>query len=533
MKASTRLRKLLESSNTEYILEAHNALSATIAESSGAKGLWASSLTLSASYGLRDNSEMTMTQVLDVLESMTERVEVPILFDGDTGYGQFSHFQQLVRKLCAREIAGVCIEDKIFPKTNSFLQSEQQQLAPVDEFCGKIRAGKDIQPDPDFVVVARTEALITGLDMSAALERAERYAEAGADAILIHSKAPTFNEVHEFMTQWNRSVPVICVPTTYYSTPEEAYDRAGISLVIWANHLLRAAVAAMQRVANQISTSGTARGVEDEIVPVKELFRLQDTEGLSESERVYGQVSPWRAILLAATRGSGLDDLTRDRPKCMIPISGVPAIEKQLQHMRAEGIRDIAVVRGYAPEAMTTEGVQFFDNPNWQETGELGSLATARPFLKGDVVIAYGDILYKRYILHELMASDAPVTVVVDGSRAFLESDQTGDLVRVSQPPPEGYDENDYRLVGIGSSISRDDAHGEWIGLARLRGEGTPWFSDTLEEILSESGGIECDMATALHRMALEGRIPIRVIYIQRDWIDINSVADVARGNTN
>ncbi len=531
MTAPRRLRALLESPRTEYILEAHNALSATIAEASGAPGLWASSLTLSAAYGMRDNSEMTMTQVLDVLESMTARVEAPILFDGDTGYGQFSHFQQLVKKLCAREVGGVCIEDKVFPKTNSFLQSEQQQLAPVDEFCGKIRAGKDAQVDSDFVIAARTEALITGLGMSEALDRAEQYAEAGADAILVHSKAHTFAQVQEFLSKWKRNEPIICVPTTYYSTPTEAFQQAGVSLVIWANHLLRAAVTAMQDVAQQIAGAGTARGVEDQIASVKELFRLQDTEGLTESERVYGQRSPFRAILLAATRGSGLDDLTRDRPKCMIPIGGKPAIEKQLQHLRAEGVRDISVVRGYKPKGLAIDGVTFFDNHRWQQTGELSSLSEARSALKGDVVLAYGDILYKRYILHELMASDAPITLVVDGSREFLESGKQGDRVQASAPPPSGYDESEYTLVAMGHDIPDGVATGEWIGLARLRGEGSTRFADLAAELLTRPGGEKLDIAAVFDSLAREHGYPIRVIYVQRDWVDINSMADVARGH--
>ena len=139
------LRALMTRPGGAYLLEAHNAVSARIAFEAGVPGLWASSLTLSCAQGVRDNSEMTMTEALQVLEAMTTSVPCPVLFDGDTGYGTFGHFQQLVKRLCARSVAGVAIEDKVFPKTNSFLRSEQQELAPIDEFCGKIRAGKDAQ----------------------------------------------------------------------------------------------------------------------------------------------------------------------------------------------------------------------------------------------------------------------------------------------------------------------------------------------------------------------------------------------------
>lgn len=531
MKASQRLRQLLFEGPCEQILEAHNALSATIVEAAGIPGIWASSLTLSCSNGLRDNSELTMTQALEILESMTARVEIPVLFDGDTGYGHFNHFQQLVRRLCSRQVAGVCIEDKVFPKTNSFLRSEQQELAPIEEFCGKIRAGKDCQTDPDFVIVARTEALITGLDVGAAIERAERYAEAGADAVLVQSKNPSFAPIQEFMRRFGKAAPVICVPTTYYSTPREAFERAGIALVIWANQMLRASVEAMQRVASRIGESRSARDVEDFIAPVKELFRLQDADGLSEIVRTYGQNSPWKGVVLAASRGDGLDALTTNRPKCMIPIGGVPVIEKLVQNLRAEGVRDISIVRGYCPEALSPEGATYYDNPRWHQTGELASLASARTALKGDVVFAYGDLVFKRYILHELMASDAAITLVVDVSRSFLETGRRADRVKLSAPPPTTYDEREYSLVAISSDLADDETHGEWIGLARASSEGTERLRQALDEILEQPGGEQSDMS-ALFRHLLDRGTEIRVIFIQRDWIDINGVQDVAEGST-
>jgi phosphoenolpyruvate phosphomutase len=532
MSQSQKLRALLSSPNVEHILEAHHALSATIVEEAGIPGLWASSLTLSCADGMRDNSELTMTEVLDVLETISAKVDIPILFDGDTGYGQFSHFQQLVRKLCLRQVAGVCIEDKVFPKTNSFLRSEGQDLAPIDEFCGKIRAGKDVQTDSDFVLVARTEALIVGLDIADALDRAERYAEAGADAVLIHSKDRTFAPIQEFMQRWSGRVPVVCVPTTYYSTPMDAFQDAGVSLVIWANHMLRASIGAMQNVANHIGRVGTARDLEDKIVSVKEVFRLQDADGLLEGERAYlASGSAATAVVLAATRGSGLDDLTRDRPKCMIPVGDVPAIEKMLQSLRAEGVKDISVVRGYKPEACQPGGVTCFDNPNWEASGELGSLQSARQAIKGEALIIYGDVVCKRYVLHELMSSDAPITIVVDGSKSFLESGRSADRVKVSGPAPERYDETEFSLVRMDVDLPDAEADGQYVGMLRTRGEGTDLLLSALDEILSQPGGDELDLAALLNLLVERDADAVRVLYIQGDWIDINSLADVAKSS--
>ncbi|MBV9747475.1 MAG: isocitrate lyase/phosphoenolpyruvate mutase family protein, partial [Acetobacteraceae bacterium] len=166
------LRALLQSPDLRFILEAHSGLSAKIVEEAGFPGIWASGLSMSAMLGLRDSNEASWTQILDVLECMADATSLPILVDGDTGYGNFNNVRRLVRKLGERGIAGVCLEDKLFPKTNSFV-GEAQPLAEVEEFCGRIRAGKDAQVCDEFSIVARVEALIAGHSMDEALRRAE------------------------------------------------------------------------------------------------------------------------------------------------------------------------------------------------------------------------------------------------------------------------------------------------------------------------------------------------------------------------
>src|SRR5690349_24449743 len=147
-----RLRRLLLSREPAVLMEAHNGLSAKLAAEAGFKALWGSGLSISAALGVRDNNEASWTQVLEVLEFMADATDLPILLDGDTGYGNFNNVRRLVRKLEQRGIAGVCIEDKQFPKTNSFIGGERQPLADIDEFCGKIKAGKDSQCEADFSI---------------------------------------------------------------------------------------------------------------------------------------------------------------------------------------------------------------------------------------------------------------------------------------------------------------------------------------------------------------------------------------------
>jgi len=280
------LRRILEQSQLSFLMEAHNAVSAKIAQEAGFEGIWASGLTISTSLGLRDANEASWSQIVEIVEHMADATDIPILVDGDTGYGDFNNLRRLVRKLEDRGIAGVCIEDKLFPKTNSFV-GEAQPLAPIGEFCGAIRAVKDCQRCAEFVLVARVEALVSGRSMSEALERAEAYRDAGADAILIHSKKPSVTEILNFSELWKGGCPLIIVPTTYHTTPTETFRQMGISTVIWANHLMRASVNAMQQTARLVWETESLSSIEGRIATLDEIFRLVDTEELENAKKIY------------------------------------------------------------------------------------------------------------------------------------------------------------------------------------------------------------------------------------------------------
>jgi len=240
---------------------------------------------------------------------MSDATTVPILLDADTGYGNFNNVRRLVRKLEQRQVAAMCMEDKLFPKTNSFINGEQQPLAEIDEFTGKIKAAKDTQQDHDFCVVARVEAFIAGWGLSEALRRAEAYYRAGADAILMHSKISTADQILSFMAEWEDTCPVVIVPTMYYDTPLQVFEEAGISLVIWANHLMRSSITAMQQTAMTLHEERTLQVIEDEIVPVREIFRLQNAIELKAAEKVYLPVRQNASrSATSATMGSSIAD---------------------------------------------------------------------------------------------------------------------------------------------------------------------------------------------------------------------------------
>ena len=256
-KKTKQFKDLLLSDDLEFLLEAHNGISAKIAEEAGFKGLWASGLAISAQYGVRDSNEASWTQVLENIEFMSDASEIPIMLDGDTGYGNFNNVRRLIKKLEQRNIAAVCIEDKLYPKTNSFIDGDKQELADIDEFCSRIKAGKDAQIDDNFSIVTRIEAFIAGWGLSEALRRAEAYHQAGSDAILIHSAKSDPREILAFKKEWGNTSPVIVVPTKYYSTPTEVLEEAGFSIAIWANHMIRSSIKAMQKSAKQIYESSS------------------------------------------------------------------------------------------------------------------------------------------------------------------------------------------------------------------------------------------------------------------------------------
>jgi len=306
MKKTTRLKRMIQSPELSFLMEAHSGLSAKIVEEAGFEGIWASGLSISAMLGVRDNNEASWTQVLEVAEFMSDATRIPILLDGDTGYGNFNSMRRLVRKLEQRGVAGVCIEDKLFPKANSFIRGSAQPLAEVEEFCGKLRAGKDAQLDDDFVIVARVEAFIAGWGLDEALRRAEAYRQAGADAILIHSALASPTEILVFKREWGNRLPVVIVPTKYYTTPTPVFREAGFSLVIWANHLMRASLVSMQETARELFAEQSLVSVENRVAPLSDVFRLQDEPELAQAEKRYLPMTGQPARALATKRNEGL-----------------------------------------------------------------------------------------------------------------------------------------------------------------------------------------------------------------------------------
>ncbi|HEX7126772.1 MAG TPA: isocitrate lyase/phosphoenolpyruvate mutase family protein [Thermodesulfobacteriota bacterium] len=293
---ASALRALLAQPGAAIAIGAHDALSARLAEEAGFPVVWASSFTVAAAQrAMPDMNLLTMTENLDAARYMNDAVGVPVIADCDNGYGNALNVIRTVEEYERAGIAGISVEDNVFPKRSSLYTNIRRELAPAEEHVGKIRAAKRAQRNPDFVVIARTEALIAGYGVPEALARARAYAQAGADMILLHHKGPTADEVFDFMRRWDLATPIVVVPTLYPSVRVQDLEAAGVKLVIVANHLLRAAVKAMREALSALAGAHSIEAAAPHVVPLEDIFQLVELAKFRAREAEFVQNGPGAA----------------------------------------------------------------------------------------------------------------------------------------------------------------------------------------------------------------------------------------------
>src|SRR5260364_242082 len=279
------LRDIIYSEKLYFLMECHDPLSAAIAIQAGFKGLWASGLSISTSLGFRDANEASWTQVVDVVDRIADLTGAPILVDGDSGFGNFNNARLLAYKLWQRGASGICLEDKGFPKMNSFI-GDRHPLADTCEFCGRLRH-KGCSPRSEFHAGSPYRSLDCRSRSSRSLGTRARICCRGCRRHPDSFKTVPCGRSPELCGGLGQQLPVLVVPTKYYRTPVEAYRRAQISTVIWANHNLRAAVASMRKVCNRILHEESIAGIEHEVASLEEVFGLLRYNELAAAERKY------------------------------------------------------------------------------------------------------------------------------------------------------------------------------------------------------------------------------------------------------
>lgn len=281
-----RLRRLINAKKIVRICESHSGLTGLIIENTSVTinnmkhefdGMWASSLTDSTSKGKPDIEAVDLTTRLHDLNDALEVTTKPVIYDGDTG-GKTEHFVFTVRTLERLGISAIIIEDKTGLKKNSLFGTDAIQTQDsIENFCHKIREGKKAQITQDFMIIARCESLIAGHSVDEALIRCYAYVEAGADGIMIHSKNQTGDDIKEFCLRFREkdaTTPIVVVPTTYNHVTEDELSSWGVNVVIYANHMLRAAYPAMVNCAKSILTHGRSYEANNICMPIKEILEL-------------------------------------------------------------------------------------------------------------------------------------------------------------------------------------------------------------------------------------------------------------------
>jgi len=280
------LREKFGNNSIIKVAGAFDALSAKLVEINGFDAVWASSFGISATHALPDAGIMTMTEFLNVSSSMVESCNIPIIADCDTGFGGPPNVSHMIKKYENAGIAGVSIEDKVFPKQNSLLENSTQELLSEKDFVAKIIAAKNTRKDPDFMIIARTEALIAEKGMDEAIKRGNAYSEAGADAIIIHSKQKNPSEIFEFTERWKRQTPIIVIPTSYPTVTIKELTEHKVKMVIYANQSLRASFVAMSKTLEELTNAESGNEISINMSSMEDIFQVQQMYKLKSEEEI-------------------------------------------------------------------------------------------------------------------------------------------------------------------------------------------------------------------------------------------------------
>ena len=285
MSQSENLVKLLDNQPIVKVCGAYDAMSAKLVELYGFDAVWAGSFAISAIHNVPDASILTMTEFFTAASNMAHACEIPVIADCDTGYGDATNVRYMVKKYENAGIAGICIEDKTFPKQNSLLEGGSNQLLSEKDFAAKILAANEAKQNKAFTIIARIEALISGMGIKHALKRAYAYEKAGADLILIHSKKITPEEIFEFSDLWKGSAPLVVIPTTYYSVNVDELIDHKIKMVIYANQTLRAAHFALSKLLEQMKSTNNMSQLQNQMSSMDDIFKLHEMYDVKSQEK--------------------------------------------------------------------------------------------------------------------------------------------------------------------------------------------------------------------------------------------------------
>jgi len=537
MDAKQRLKARLQQPGPLLVAGAHNGMTAKLVQEAGFDAVWASGFEISAAHCVPDANILTMAEQLGAAAWMVKAVDIPVIADCDNGYGNAINVIHMVKSYESEGISAVCLEDNVFPKRCSFYAGVKRELASAEEHAGKVKACLDTRKSDDFLIIARTEALIAGWGMEEALVRGRAYADAGADFVLVHSKSDKPDEVLGFAEKWDRDTPLVCVPTIYKKTSATTLYDGGYKIIIYANHGLRSGIKAQREAFATIVREQTCASVDHLVVPKNDVYELIGVPKMKADEKAFmpaGGLSVG-AIILAAGASPELGELTQDKPKAMLDVKGKSILGRQVDALNAAGIKDISVVVGWKKEAVDLPNLKTYAAE--ASRGEVGSLMEASAELDRRTLVLYGDILFDQEVVERLLHTEGDAVLVVDRSNASGRAKR--DLVHTRNSLAESGERflkgtRTDTLERIGQDI--DGANGEWIGMLMLSAQGARALREHYAE-LGQGGGGPVHQAESLEKAALtdllqalvDKGLTVNTIDTYKGWMEIDTFEDYQR----
>jgi phosphoenolpyruvate phosphomutase len=554
----SQFTRLLKENKKLRVMEAHDGLSALIASTTiltreteklpvEFDAIWVSSLTDSAAKGHPDTGVIDNSSRLQTVNEIMQIINKPVIVDGDTG-GEESQFEYLCSKLEMLGVSAVIIEDKQFPKRNSLESGSIQILEDPVRFVTKINRAKEICLSNNFMIFARIESFIAGFDLSDALYRAEIYLQSKADGIMIHSSEKTADQVLTFAAAYQAlckkltiNKPLICVPTTYHSIYENELFNAGFSIIIYANHLLRAAHKAMKTTCYTILTNGRSFEATPYLSSTKELFEEVGFLDVTEKDNHYKMPS-LPVILLAAGEPEGFRHSSLSTlPISLMPVDGTPLLNRQLSILRQARLSDITLITGYAHEKISLKEAYLTQiyNDKFSSTKSLYSLFLAEKKMKNGFIMIFGDVIFDSKLITSLLKIKNDIVLLIDPVVNINErrAKKSLDLVIISGSRMRGIrklHEMTEQITEIGSDITPEKATHEFIGIAKFSASGADILFSSYYNLCQQSEKISNQNKTIqqfdfcdLIRYMIRQNIVVEGLEVREGWSEVHCVYDI------
>lgn len=520
------LRDYLISGKFIRSIGAHDGLSAKLVGEAGFETVWASGLEISTSYGLPDANILTMTQFLSQASQMNQATSIPIIADCDTGFGNVNNVIHMTEQYENHGISGLCIEDKQFPKVNSFIKG-RQDLADIDEFVGKIKAVKNTQKDKNLVLISRTEALISGWGMEEALKRGLSYADAGSDAILIHSKQTSPQEVKEFIKEFRKvkSTPLVLVPTTYIEFDEEEMIKLGVNIVIYANHVLRSRIKIQKEILTVLSKDKKLKNVENMVAPLEDVLKLSGIYEMVENEKLYTNQKTNNIKAIIPSAGEPINfvknEISRE-PTCLLKFNNVRLIDRTLNILNSLKIKNHWIVIGFEKEKFTTVESNKIYNKDFATTNQMYSINLALDYNDISALIIFSDIIFEKTLIERLLTSKEDITLLISPLDKHSTNNHSDKVFAKNEPKNDGRFLTNYKLnevLKIGKNLSKDQSNFEYCGICYLSNSGIKIIKDTYEELKKQN--LDNDFISLFNYIIDKNISKVSAIETNGGWIEV------------